>query len=335
MNPPKKPKIPELPREKNSRQRDDDAASMPPPPSPASSTCSDGSLSNPAGGPTVPSPAPARRQKRSAPKEEVERVDEEEWLLQDVIFVEDSKNVPLGKVLKVDGPYAMVAYGPESEWISESTRLLRLDELKVVRGGALPRLPDCFQSKPKRVTICEPASILALTVDGQGVHVVVKSQQKLLLRSYNICSGKIELESKFPVDVPSFIGLGSKNISFNSTGESEFVSLLLDGNRTVYPLVKDCTSSADSIRDPAWLDLPPLSAVGLGTHALPHVQSGLKNEVAVIVLSFCHQQLMSPILRADISAISAQISQLEMDPTSVSTQEAVQAILEERCDGGR
>ena len=67
IQPPKKPKIPELPREKNNK-RDDDSASMPPPPSPASSTCSDGSLSNPAGGPGVPSPAPARRHKRSAPK---------------------------------------------------------------------------------------------------------------------------------------------------------------------------------------------------------------------------------------------------------------------------
>jgi hypothetical protein len=31
----------------------------------------------------------------------MERVDEEDWLLQDVIFVEDSRNIPVGKVLKV------------------------------------------------------------------------------------------------------------------------------------------------------------------------------------------------------------------------------------------
>ena len=42
IQPPKKPKIPELPREKNTK-REDDAASMPPPPSPASSTW-DGNL---------------------------------------------------------------------------------------------------------------------------------------------------------------------------------------------------------------------------------------------------------------------------------------------------
>ena len=43
-------------------------------------------------------------------KEEFERIDEEEWPLQDVIFVEDSKNVPVGKVLKVDGPYCAVRF---------------------------------------------------------------------------------------------------------------------------------------------------------------------------------------------------------------------------------
>jgi hypothetical protein len=71
---------------------------------------------------------------------------------------------------------------------------------------------------------------------------------KLVLKSFNICSGKLELESRFPVDVASFLGLGQHHVTFRSTGESEFVSLLLDGNRTVYPIVKDSTSSADSIR---------------------------------------------------------------------------------------
>ena len=351
IQPPKKPKIPELPREKtkaNQAAKDDDAASMPPPPSPASSTCSDGSLSNPCP-PTVPSPAPTastRRHKRSAPKEEVERIDEEEWPLQDVIFVEDSKNIPVGKVLKVDGPYCAVRFPTtsskenketkeEESLVSESTRLLRKDELQVVRSGTLPRLPDCFQSKPKRVSTLEPTSILTLTVDGHGVHVVLKNAAKLVLRSYNICSGKIELESKFPVDIPSFLGLGAKNISFNSTGESEFVSLLLDGNRTVYPIVKDCTSTADSIRDPIWLDLPPVSAVGLGTHALPHVSSGLKNEVAVIVLSFSNQQLMPKILKCDLEGIRGVLAMLEADPASPHSMDVIQKILDERCDGGR
>ena len=90
------------------------------------------------------------------------------------------------------------------------------------------------------------------------------------------------------------------NIQFLNTGESEFVSVLLDGNRTVYPLVKDSTPTSESLKDPHWLDLPPMAALGLGTHALPHVGSGKKNEVAVIVFSFVPQTLMPKILQCDI-----------------------------------
>jgi hypothetical protein len=58
--------------------------------------------------------------------------------------------------------------------MNENTRLLRKDDLQAVRNGAMPRLPDCFQTKPKKVVTTEPASVLALTVDGQGVHCVVR-----------------------------------------------------------------------------------------------------------------------------------------------------------------
>ena len=114
------------------------------------------------------------------------------------------------------------------------------------------------------------------------------------------------MDSKFPTDTASFLGLSPSNIRFQSTGESEFVSLLLDGNKTVYPLVKDSTPSADSIKDPNWLDLMPISALGLGTHALPHVGSGKKNEVAVMVISFVPQIMLPKVelLKANSSSMN-------------------------------
>ena len=38
----------------------------------------------------------------------------------------------------------------------------------------MPRLPDCFQTRPKRVVNLDPVNLLGLTVDGQGVHCVLK-----------------------------------------------------------------------------------------------------------------------------------------------------------------
>ena len=66
-------------------------------------------------------------------------VKEEEWCLVDVIFVEEVRNVPVGEVLKVDGPYAMVHFSPKSadEASKEDVKILdksvirRKDELQV------------------------------------------------------------------------------------------------------------------------------------------------------------------------------------------------------------
>jgi E3 ubiquitin-protein ligase EDD1 len=118
---------------------------MPPPPSPASSTCSEtGSV---AGG-------SQKKHKRPAPRGESEdkRGDEEEWVLKDVIFIEDVKNVPIGRVLKVDGAYAAVRFPSNKDYsgkeakdlvvpansgsedpasLLQDCRLLRKDELQV------------------------------------------------------------------------------------------------------------------------------------------------------------------------------------------------------------
>ena len=59
----------------------------------------------------------------------------------------------------------------------------------------------------------------------------------------------------------------------------------------------------------------------LGTHALPHVGSGKKNEVAVLVLSFVSQMVMPKVFQCDLEAVKRLIAGLEADPTSVTSQE--------------
>lgn len=69
-----------------------------------------------------------------------QRKDEEEWLLRDVIFVEDVRSVPTGRVLKVDGAYAAVRFPSthskdrdvkETDDILQDCRLMRKDDLQV------------------------------------------------------------------------------------------------------------------------------------------------------------------------------------------------------------
>lgn len=69
-----------------------------------------------------------------------QRKDEEEWLLRDVIFVEDVRSVPVGRVLKVDGAYAAVRFPTthpkekelkEADDVLSDCRLMRKDDLQV------------------------------------------------------------------------------------------------------------------------------------------------------------------------------------------------------------
>ena len=65
--------------------------------------------------------------------------------------------------------------------------------------------------------------------------------------------------------------------------------LLRDGNGAVYPLAKDYS---DGIRDPLWLDLPPLRCLSLTLQSLMNVGSNQKNRAAIIVLAIEVGQLI-------------------------------------------
>ncbi|XP_015437397.1 PREDICTED: E3 ubiquitin-protein ligase UBR5 isoform X2 [Dufourea novaeangliae] len=330
-----------------------DRLDMPPPPSPASSTCSDtGSITT-----------SHKRQKRVAPRSEgeSERKDEEEWQLKDVVFVEDVKTVPIGKVIKVDGYYVAVKFfskdskekekeikekdfntsdfkdltAEESIKLLADCRLLRKDELQAIKSSMNPRAPDCFQRTPRRVNIAEGSndSILTIAMDGQGIHAIVKTGNKLSYVVYNLSTGRHVQDCYIPSDISSFLGLQPQNISLISAGENIECSMILrDGNNTIYPLVKDC---AGAIRDPQWLDLTPVVCIGASTIPIPNCSSSnnMKNQVAVIALAFDNQLLMPRILRCDYDSVKQVFCNLEQDLKNNPGQ--IQAILTERCDGNR
>nr|CAD7394223.1 unnamed protein product [Timema cristinae] len=323
---------------KNSHKETADRLDMPPPPSPASSTCSDtGSITT-----------SHKRQKRVVPKgEENEKKDEEEWQLKDVVFVEDVKSVPVGRVLKVDGAHVAVRFpstkdSKEKDLVTDDTmsllqdcRLMRKDELQAIKSGTTSRAPDCFQRIPRRVNIPEGGQILTITVDGLGIHAIVKTGTKLSYIVYNLNSGRAEQDSPFPSDTASFMGLEPRNISLINAGEtSDSVLILRDGNSTIYPLAKDCM---ESIRDPHWLDLPPVRCVGAGTHALSVASSAnLKNQVALIVLALEPQVLMPRILRCDLEGVKQVLATLDQEAKScASVMASLPNVLSERCDGNR
>ncbi|XP_025408185.1 E3 ubiquitin-protein ligase UBR5 isoform X3 [Sipha flava] len=325
-----------------------DRIDMPPPPSPASSTCSDT-------GSTVQS---SKRTKKVTMKGlEDDKNIEEDWPLKDVVFVEDQKSLPIGRVVHVDGSYAAVKFPCVSKDVSgifpkdkdptapvnedvvtniikmldqHEVRLMKKDDLQVCKVAVASKVPDCFQRTPRRINFPTDNGnqILTLTIDGQGVHAIVKNGSKISYVKFNITSGKIEQDSPFPVDASALIGLSPDNMQILCTAESkDNICILRDGNRTIYPLAKDST---DSMREPQWLDLGPVRCIGIGSYTVtsPHA----KAVTAIIVLDVEQQILMSRILKSNLESVKMLVQQLSVENDN---GELLSQILAERCDGNR
>ncbi|KAJ8394592.1 hypothetical protein AAFF_G00043950 [Aldrovandia affinis] len=313
---------------------------MGPPPSPAS-TCSD--TSSIASSASLPY---KRRRSTPAPKEE-EKVNEEQWPLGEVVFVEDVKNVPVGKVLKVDGAYVAVKFPGTSSSQSaapcesdpsallQDCRLLRIDELQVVKTGGTPKVPDCFQRTPKKLCIPEKAEILAVNVDSKGVHALLKTGSWVRYCVFDLATGKAEQENHFPTSSLAFLGQNEHNVAIFTAGQESPV-VLRDGNGTIYPMAKDCMGG---IRDPDWLDLPPISSLGMGVHSLANLpaNSTIKKKAAIIIMAVEKQTLMQQVLRCDYEACRLYLGNLEQAVLleQSSPPHALDALLAHRCDGNR
>ena len=58
--------------------------------------------------------------------------------------------------------------------------------------------------------------------------------------------------------------------------------MLQDGNGALYPLVKDCL---EGIRDPLWIDLPPVQTMSIALQSFINVAPNHKNKVAIIAVA--------------------------------------------------
>ncbi|CAL1532111.1 unnamed protein product [Lymnaea stagnalis] len=306
-----------------------------PPPSPASSVCSDHSSA---------SISLKRKKGPVTPVKDDEK--EERWALKHVVFVEDVKTVQLGKVLKVDGACAAVRFNRDTDAggsnkddvssLLQDCRLLRKDELQIVKTTGGPRNPDCFQKVPKKVSIAEHGQIEAVTVDSEGIHIISRSGSRLYYTYHNLSTGKMDHNCLFPTSADAFLGTRASDVCLLTCGipPPNASMILRDGNGAIYPLAKDCN---ENIRDPIWLDLPPVTSVAMKVQKLQSFAMAGKESALVIAFTVKHQLLIPHILRTDISKVKAVVASLEEETKDSSTSPStkLQEVLKEHCDGNR
>lgn len=266
----------------------------------------------------------------------------QDWDLKDVIFVEDKRNIPVGKVLKVDGPYAAVKFPPkdtslhaaallneENSSLLQDVRLLRKDELQLVKSSAANKIPDCIQRTPKLLSVPLGTRPLAVTVNCKGVHVMLKTSTGVRYALYSLASSKPEPGGTMPKDCAAFLSQpGVKDIQLYPTGDDSLI-MMTDTNGALFPLSKNFLGT---VKDPAWTDLPPLQSLGVGVTSL-RPGTECKTRALVVVLAVQNQQLMTHILKCDFEAIKQFLDSMEADPVNMGS--LLEAVLLERCDGNR
>lgn len=255
-------------------------------------------------------------------------------------------------MLKVDGQYAAVKFSianttnPSGDAKDSETeawqdcRLMRKDDLQIMKSTTTSRIPDFFQKTPRRINLMINDSsanlnagisseLLTLAIDPKGIHAIMKTGQKLHYCLFNLSTGRQVNDSTFPTDTASFLGTSQSNVQLTCASESnESVLLLRDGNNSLYPLVKDCV---DAIRDPQWLDLQPIKCIAATSLTLSSVGANLKSQVAIFAFVAEVQFLMPRILRCDYKSFKLAIAQLE----SADGKAQISMVLAERCDGNR
>nr|CAH8831156.1 unnamed protein product [Trichobilharzia regenti] len=250
-------------------------------------------------------------------------ISEEDWCLSDVVFVEDGRTQPVGIVLKVDGNIAAVKFLKEQErlcvaancpyspvctlinsilgtgsssasmtpmstdpmsWLNDC-RLLRKEDLTIVRNAGLVRVPDVIQRTPRRVftfpsggccqrNSCDsknsktlssdPPKILAIAAENSRIHVIVGqkesgSHQPTFYQVYNL-SGKLIINQKMPYGASAFKSVSeSKEESATIVCPAEHPLLLRDPGGLVLPFIPPSRiCSHETWISPFPVDLPPV-----------------------------------------------------------------------------
>lgn len=257
--------------------------------------------------------------------------------------------------MKVDGAYAAVRFPTSSAKTTTTTeppkpteteaastdawqdcRIMKKEDLQMLKSATTSRIPDCFQKTPRRIVLNSQLSqdhmnnsqLINFDIDTKGIHAILKTGNKLHYSMFNL-NGRQEQDSVFPTDTAAFLGTSQNNVSLICAGDSiSNVILLRDGNSTLYPIAKDCV---DAIKDPQWLDMPPVKCISAVPLSLPSsTTTSSRSFVAMIVLATESQLLMSRILRCDIESVKQILNQLENE-----LKGQVTSVLGERIDGNR
>ena len=344
--------------------KDEDKSSleMPPPPSPASSTCSVDSNTSFA--------SSLKRKKHSSnttttqtgsnpflmtvndsdsndQQQHSKIKDEEHWPLDEVIFIEDCKVAPIGKVMKIDGSLVLVKFPSKSDGTEvnvdvnnlDNCRILRRDDLQIVKGNQSPKTPDCTLAlaNAKRIAL-ENGTLISFSVDKDSLHTLQLRDSTLHYIMYEVGSNNGYCRAMRQNRLPSitnrsslslFLGSSNSAVRLCTLNAADIPRVLIDGHQLFYPLVYN--QDGTNLKDPQWKNLLSIPAFAQGIIPLKSTEQSNKSQVIFNFMQVQKGILIPHILRYDLEKIRSILAEME----SGENRELMKLILDERLDGCR
>ena len=149
--------------------------------------------------------------------------DEESWQLSETIFVEDTKQFLLGKVIKIDNDHAIVkmqskvidtplppqplAPGEspmETQSLLDNCRILAKSQLQAVKLASSFKLPDFIQKIPKKLS--DIGNVITFVAQQNGIHALISKEGSIYYIFYDIITNKILKEKKMPTRTKAMLG---------------------------------------------------------------------------------------------------------------------------------
>ncbi|CAF0940743.1 unnamed protein product, partial [Didymodactylos carnosus] len=284
---------------------------------------------------------------------------------EEVVFIEDCKVAPIGKVMKIDGSLVLVRFPSKTtthhtqntnDMSMDTTntneldncRLLRKDDLQIVKGNMTPKTPDCSLSiaNIKRISL-ENGTLLTFSVDKDYLHTLQLRQSTVYYIQYEIGSNNGLCRSIRQNFLPSITSRQSLSsfLASNTTDLSNTVSpssprlytlnaneiprVLLDSNKTFYPIVYN--QDLTNIKDPQWKNLLPLNYFQQQIVPIKNADHLPKNYIVLSIMQIQKGLLIPHILRYDYDKIRSILNEIE----TTKNKDLLKLILNERLDGCR
>ncbi|CAF3734360.1 unnamed protein product, partial [Rotaria sordida] len=342
------------------RYENDDKSSleMPPPPSPASSTCSvdsntsfvsslkrkkqhtNSTIGTNSFLTTIDDNDLNEQQQHSKIK------DEEYWPLDEVIFIEDCRVAPIGKVMKIDGSLVLVKFPSQNNNDTnidgnnlENCRILRKDDLLVIKGNQIPKTPDysLSLSNAKRISL-ENGTLLTFSVDKDYLHTLQLRDTTIYYIMYEVGSNNGLCRSIRQNNLPlinnrqsllSFINENKNFLHLYTLNSIDISHILIDSNHLIYPLIYN--QDKTNIKDPQWKNLLPINYFSQGIIPLKINDNLNKNHIILNIMQIQKGILIPHILRYDIDKIRSILNDIEIN----KNYDLLKLILDEHIDGYR